>query len=180
LRHYDFLWLAQYNLDWDKQQSLSRDKAHAFLACLLHYNLSVASTIWFLSNNYTGAYRNIPSIVNSLHSHGIAESLILHYSHVMTVGCSNHLNSSTSRDNALLYLRKGNHPSIRAKMDQVMTTMNKEEKNNYIIHVPHWLWQFVPHCFITPQHILENLARRTAKSLTHHASTPGTQRRSTE
>jgi hypothetical protein len=40
-------------------------------------------------------------------------------------------------------------------MDQVMTTMNKEEQNNYVIHVPHWLWRFVPHCFITPQHILE-------------------------
>jgi hypothetical protein len=35
-----------------------------------------------------------------------------------------------------------------------MTTMNKEEFNNYVVHVPHWLWRFVPHCFITPQHIL--------------------------
>jgi hypothetical protein len=140
LRHYDFLWLAQYNLDWNKQQSLSRDKAYAFLACLLHYNLSVASTIRFLGNNYTGAYHNIPSIINSLRSHGIAESLISHYSRVMTVGCPNHLNASTSCDNALLYWRKGNHPSIHAKINQVMTTMNKEEKNNYVIHSPHWLW----------------------------------------
>jgi hypothetical protein len=126
LRYYDFFWLAQYNLDWDKQQSLSHDKAHAFLACLLHYNMSVA-------------YRNIPSIVNSLRSHGIAESLILHYSRVMTTGCSNHLNASTSCENELLYWRKGNCPSIRAKTDQVMTTMNKEEKNHYVIHVPRWL-----------------------------------------
>jgi hypothetical protein len=27
LRHYEFLWLAQYNLDWAKQQPLNRDKA---------------------------------------------------------------------------------------------------------------------------------------------------------
>ena len=140
LRHYDFLWLAKYNLDWDKQQSLNRDKAYAFLACLLHYNLSVASTIGFLGNNYTGAYRDILSIVNSLHSHGIVATLILHYSCIMTMGCPNHLNELTSRDNALLYWRRGNHPSIRAKINQVMTTMNKEEKNNYIIHVPRWLW----------------------------------------
>jgi hypothetical protein len=78
------------------------DKAYAFLVCLLHYNLSVASTIRSFGNNYTGAYRNIPSILKSLHSHGIAESLILHYSRVMTVGCPNHLNASTSRDNTLL------------------------------------------------------------------------------
>jgi hypothetical protein len=32
--------------------------------------------------------------------------------------------------------------------------MNDEERNNYVVPVPHWLWRFVPHCFITPQHIL--------------------------
>ena len=80
LCHYDFLWLAQYNIDWAMQQSLSNDKAYAFLVCLLHYNLSVALAIWFLGNNYTGAYHNIPLIVNSLCTHGIAKSLILHYS----------------------------------------------------------------------------------------------------
>jgi hypothetical protein len=112
-------------LDWDK--------AYAFLACLLHYNLSIAWAIRFLGNNYTGAYSDIPLIVTSLHAHGIAKSLISHYSQVMTVGCPNHLNASTSHDNALLYWWKGNHPSIRAKIDQVMSTMNKEEKNNYVI-----------------------------------------------
>ena len=35
-----------------------------------------------------------------------------------------------------------------------MTTMNKEERNNYVLHVPHWIWHFVPHCFVMPQHIL--------------------------
>ena len=35
-----------------------------------------------------------------------------------------------------------------------METMNKEERNNYVVHVPHWIWCFVPHCFITPQHNL--------------------------
>jgi hypothetical protein len=58
----------------------------------------------------------------------------------MTIGFPNHLNELTLCDNALLYWQKGNHPSIRAKIDQVMTTINKDEKNNYIIHDPHWLW----------------------------------------
>ena len=160
LRNYNFLWLAEYNLDWAKQESLSNSKAYAFLACLLHYNLSVAHVIRFLGNNYTGAYRNIASIVASLRTHGIAEALITHYSRVMTVGCPNHFNATTSRDNALLYWRKGNHPSIRAKLGQVMATMNKEERNNYVVHVPHWLWRFVPHCFTTPQHILEKPGKK--------------------
>ena len=79
----------------------------------------------------------------------------------MTVGCPNHFNATTTHDNALLYWRKGNHPSIRAKLIyQVLSTMNKEERNNYVLHVPHWLWRFVPHCFITPQHILEKPGRK--------------------
>jgi hypothetical protein len=160
LRDYNFLWLAQYNIDWAKQQSLDRGKAYAFLACLLHYNLSIALAIRFLGNNYTGTYCDIPLIVAFLRAHGIAESLISHYSRVMTVGCPNHFNVSTSRDNALLYWRKGNHPLIRAKINQVLSTMNKEEKNNYVIHVTHWLWRFVSHCFITPQHILEKPGKK--------------------
>jgi len=69
LRNYNFLWLAHYNIDWAKQQSLNRNKAYAFLACLLHFNLSVAWAIRFLGNNYTGAYSDIPSIITSLASH---------------------------------------------------------------------------------------------------------------
>ena len=66
----------------------------------------------------------------------------------------------TTRDNALLYWRRGNHPSIRAKINQVMLTMNKEERNSYVVHVPHWVWRFVPHCFIMPQHILEKPGKK--------------------
>ena len=41
LHDYDFLWLAQYNPDWNSLELLSDDKAYAYLACLLHYNLSI-------------------------------------------------------------------------------------------------------------------------------------------
>jgi hypothetical protein len=42
----------------------------------------------------------------------------------------------------------------------MMTTMNKEERYNYLVNVPLWLWRFVPHCFTTPQHILKKLGRK--------------------
>ena len=101
LRHHDFLWLAEYNIDWASQDALNDDKAYAFLACLLHYNLSVVHTIWFLGNNYTGEYHTILWIVASLHTHGIAKSLIVHYSRVMAMGCPNHFKATTTRDNTL-------------------------------------------------------------------------------
>jgi hypothetical protein len=61
-----------------------------------------------------------------------------------------------------------------------MATMNKEEKNNYVIHVPHWLWRFVPHCFITPQHILKKPGKKTAKSSMCRTNMTGTQYPSTQ
>jgi hypothetical protein len=155
LRHHNFLWLAKYNTAWASQDALSNDKASAFLACLLHYDLSITHPVWFLGNNYTGEYRNIPLIVASLRTRGIAETLIKQYLRVMTVGCPNYFNATTTCDNALLYWLKGNHPSIRAKLSQVLTTMNKGERNSYVLHIPHRLWRFMPHCFITPQHILK-------------------------
>jgi hypothetical protein len=109
----------------------------------------------FLRNNYTGVYRDILWIVATLQALGIAESLITHYSRVMMLGFPNHFNASMLCENMLLYWLHDNHHSIKAKIGQVMTTMNKEEQNNSMIHVPHWLWQFAPHCFITPQHILK-------------------------
>jgi hypothetical protein len=76
LRSYYFLWLRQYNLAWATQASLDDDKAYAFLACLLHYNLSVALIIRILGNNYTGECHNVLTIVASLQLQGIAKDII--------------------------------------------------------------------------------------------------------
>jgi hypothetical protein len=73
-------------------------------------------TIQFLGNNYTGEYHDILSIVALLHASSIANSLIAHYSRVMTLGCPNHFNATTTHENVLLYWRKGNHSSIRTKI----------------------------------------------------------------
>ena len=38
--------------------------------------------------------------------------------------------------------------------------MNKEDKNNYVIPLPHWLARFIQHLFFTPQHILEKPGKK--------------------
>ena len=78
----------------------------------------------------------------------------------MTVGCPNHFNATTTHNNALLYWWNGNHSSIHAKIGQVMASTNKEECNNYVFHVLHWLWRLVSLCFILPQHILKKPSKK--------------------
>ena len=73
---YNFLWLSEYNPDWATQTKLSETKSYAFLACLLHYNLSVVNVVHFLGNNYTGAYHDITSITMQLQNLGLNETLI--------------------------------------------------------------------------------------------------------
>ena len=53
LRTYNFLWLSEYNPNWATQTKLSETRSYAFLACLLHYDLSIANVVCFLGNNYT-------------------------------------------------------------------------------------------------------------------------------
>ena len=160
LSDYDFTWLRDYNLDWASQTMISRSKSYAFLACLLHFDLDTSLLMRYLGNNYTGAYRNTHKVIKTLRHYKINTNLIDQYMRVITIGCPNHFVAETSRANALHYWRQGNHSSINQKIDQVMSTINKEERNNYVIHLPHWLWRFVPHIFFTPQHILEKPGRK--------------------
>jgi hypothetical protein len=62
-----------------------------------------------------------------LHVQGIVESLMAHYSRVMMMRCPNHFNATTTRDNALMYWRKCNHPSIHTKIDQVSSHCHHEQ-----------------------------------------------------
>ena len=52
--------------------------------------------------------------------------------------------------------------------------MNKEDRNNFIIPLPHWIARFTPHLFFTPQHILEKAGNKDCQIFdASHQYTPG-------
>jgi hypothetical protein len=114
----------------------------------------------YLGNNYTGAYRQVNKVVAILNRCQTPANLITKYIRVMTTGCPAKFVAEISRVNALLHWRMLNHTSIETKLAQVVVTMNKEDRNNYVILLPHWLARFIPHLFITPQHILESPGKK--------------------
>ena len=72
------------------------------MTCLFHYSMDVGLIIQYLGSNYTGAYRNVNDTAAILASLDIDPSLVqLSYTHVMYVGCPNHLVAKTTRDNAM-------------------------------------------------------------------------------
>lgn len=157
---YDFRWIQEYNLDWNEQENMDPDRQVALTAALLHFDLDVSLLMRYLGHNYTGEYRNVAASVATLRKYNTPEDLIAKFRRVLLTGCPNHFVAETSRDNMLLYWRKRNGPTIDKKLDQVQKTMNKEDKNNFVIPLPHWVTRFIPHLFLTPQHILEKPGKK--------------------
>ena len=160
LSNYDFTWIRSIDTSYATQKRISKEKSRAMMACLFYYNLDVSLVMRYLGNNYTASHRDVGKVVSILEKHGIDSVLIQHYVRVMTVGCPNEMVAESTRANAMKYFRGGNNPSVAKKLDQVMVTMNKEERNNFVIPLPMWLWRFLPHIFCTPQHILEKEGKK--------------------
>jgi hypothetical protein len=124
------------------------------IACLFHYVLDVSLVMQFLGGNHTAAHRDVQSVATILLAHKVPKFLVQQYVRVMTVGCPNSINADVSRKNALQYWRAGNNPSVKANMKSVKETLNKEDRNKFVIFLSCWSWRFIPHLFITPHHIL--------------------------
>jgi hypothetical protein len=114
LKHHDFMCLRQYNKNWAAQQEIPQERVINFLACLLHYDGRVGDVIRFASNNYTAEHRNIPERIKMLE--GLVDpDLLARYIRVTTMGAPTKFNAETTRDNAMLYLSRGNNSSINKK-----------------------------------------------------------------
>mmetsp|Transcript_16875 Transcript_16875/g.38682 ORF Transcript_16875/g.38682 Transcript_16875/m.38682 type:complete len:650 (+) Transcript_16875:2568-4517(+) len=159
LADYDFRWVRNVPKDWATEDPLNNDRIMALTAALLHFDNNVSMLMRWLGNNFTGSYRNVERTIDRIRPY-VDDDLLPHLTRVLAVGCPHHFNAETTRDNAIQYWRHGNNPSVNKKLDQVLRTMRKEARNQYVIPVAGWLWRFVPHLFYSPQHILEKPGKK--------------------
>ena len=150
---YDFRWLRNPDTQWADQLRIDKRKSIAMLACLFHYDLDVSLLMRYLGNNYTAAHRDVQQIVHTITPH-VEPYLIPHFIRVMTVGCPAVFNAESSRENSLNYWRAGNNKSIAQNIDAVMKTMNKEERNKFVVPLSAWTWRFIKNLHYIPQHLL--------------------------
>lgn len=151
---YNFTWISYEDPFWKQQTTVPQSHAMAILAALFHYRMHAPDVMRFLGGSYTGEYRDINNIVETLTSHNIDPWLITQYIRATTVGCPNHFVAETSRDNALLHWREGNHPSVKKNLIDVLNTMAKEHRNRFNMPLPCYIARYLPHCFLTPNHAL--------------------------
>ena len=107
--------MQSYNPDWASQTTIPPEKQYAMLVCLFYFDLDILLLVRYLGNNYTGAYREIHVIVETLHKFKINPNLITKYVRVMLTGCPNHFVVDTTHANTLMHWRLRNHPSIDKK-----------------------------------------------------------------
>ena len=160
-KNIDFSPLAEYDPNWESQASIPQDRVTHFTACLFHYGMQINLVYRYAGNNYTAAYRHdfLPTTLARLKTF-LDPDLLEAYKRVITSGAPCHLVAETTRENALLHLNEGNHKSIEDNLGKVMSVMNKEEKNNYVIPFDAWLAKFIPHSFFTPQHLLQKAGKK--------------------
>ena len=160
LSNYDFRWLRDTDQEWASQESIPEERQKAMMACLLHYNLDVSLLMRYLGGNHTGAHQDVQATAKILLEHKIDAELVRHYVRVMTVCCPRIMNADISRDNALQYWRAGNNPSIKANLEKVKKTVNKEDRNKFVVPLSSWMWRFIPHIFVTPHHLLKKAGKK--------------------
>ena len=105
----DFSKLHEIDLDYRSQKKISQEKVKMFVACLFHFNLSVANIYRYTGNNYTASYQDVMKAIERMRGL-VDDNLLAHYVRLMTVGASAHFNYETMRDNDMLHWREGNHP----------------------------------------------------------------------
>ena len=61
------------------------------------------------------------------------------------------MDASSTHKNFLDFFRYGNHSTIDSNIEKTLKTMNKEDRNQYLVSLPNWLARFIPHLHIIPQ-----------------------------
>ena len=98
----DFSKLRKIDLDYRSQKKISREKVKMFMACLFHFNLSVANVYRYARNNYTVSYRDVMRAIERIRGQ-VDDNLLAHYVRVMAVEAPAHFNYGTIRDNTMLH-----------------------------------------------------------------------------
>ena len=120
----------------------------------LMHRLHIPSVIRHLGNDYVGEHlpraellrRVKPMVDNNLYND---------LKRVLTQGSPNILQGASTDSNFWEYKRYGNHTSVSKDIPRTLVSINKEERNRFLLAFPNWLARFIPHLHLSLIHISE-------------------------
>ena len=104
-----------------------------------------------MGGGYICQHSDVPTIIDCLVDHDCPKEIVQDLERILTVRCPAKLVADDTRKNFLEYWKYGNHLSIASNMDKVMKTMNKEDKNSFLMILPAILGRLIPDIRYTPQ-----------------------------
>ena len=153
-KNIDIMTLKEPIKNYANQEKINPERIKKILAASLTYDFSIPTLIRFLGGNYTGEYRNAEKTVKILEESKCDPQIIKEIKSLLTTGCPQKFNASSTRKNFLDFFRYGNHTSIKKNLEQTMKAINKEERNQYLIPLPNWVSRFIANMHLTPQGLL--------------------------
>ena len=133
------------------QTSISEDRIHLLTACIIYYDLHIPSVIRYLGGEYLGQHLDVPNILAGLRQYSCPDDILLDLERILTKGCPTKLVAEDTRANFIDYWKYGNHVSIATNIAKVLQTINKEDKNSFLMVLPAILGRLIPNIRYTPQ-----------------------------
>ena len=155
----DFSSLGNPIVNYSEQANISMDRVMQFLASALFYDLDLSTVIRSLRGTYTGEFRDAAGTLAALRQTNCDPALVQEVSRTLIIGCPNKMNACSSHENFLKFFRYGNHVTIKSNPTNVRTTLNKEDRNQYLLPFPNWIARFCKNIHLTPQGLLSKLGK---------------------
>ncbi|CAJ1965842.1 unnamed protein product [Cylindrotheca closterium] len=97
-----------------------------FTACLLHYNLDVATAVRYVENIHTGAHRDWNAVEPELRAASVDDGLVANLRRVLVDGCPNYVNATSSEKNRRSFAEYGNHNSVYTNVEKTQKAVQKD------------------------------------------------------
>ena len=159
LKNYDFSWLQQPRTDYATQEEISQERVKATTACAIHYGNDIGLVTRYLGREYTGAWRDIPSILAKAAPY-VNSNILKAMKRILNLQVPSNINWEESAENKQAFIDRGNNPSIEANKKKVDKTMNKEERNSHAIPFESFLLMFSAYARLTPQHLRQQEGKK--------------------
>ena len=132
----DFSTLKNSIAKFSEQKYIASSRVKQFLTAALYYDIDLPMVVRSLGENYTGEYRDTSFTINVLRATHCDEVVISDVKRTLLTGCPNKMNASSSHSNFLEFMKYGNHTTVKKKFDQVQKTLNKEDRDQYLLPFP--------------------------------------------
>jgi len=159
----DLSSLKEPRQDYANQDEISKERVQLLAACAVHYDLDFGLVIRYLAGEYTANWRDKKPILAAVQDL-VTEEDYNHTERILDFGCPANFNWEEPEENKAIFLRQGNHPSIKAYVPIVTKTLNKEERNSHVVPFPRYFVFFSPYARTTPQTVMNaNSADKKAR-----------------